>query len=94
MKSRYIDLHQWFLKLSSSSFQLNATLRHHISNSENEDLEFVYIFLQSLYVDVVISESDEDRAYEVYIKAKLRMSNGEFYLKKLASNSKDLIMRS
>ena len=71
--------------LSSSPFLLNATLKHHISNFENEDPDFVHTFLQSLYVDVVLGANDVDHAYELYIKAKsVRMSEGGFNLRKFA----------
>ena len=80
--------------LSSSPFLLNATLKHHISNFENEDPDFVHTFLQSLYVDdVVLGANNVDHAYELYIKSKLRMSEGGFNLRKFASNSKDLKCR-
>ena len=56
------------------------------SNFENEDPDFVHTFLQSLYVDdVVLGANDVDHAYELYIKAKLRMSEGGFNLRKFAS---------
>ena len=80
--------------LACSPFLLNATLKHHISQFKNDDPEFVHKLLQSLYVDDLVSgESNIDRAYELYIKAKLRMAEGGFNLRKFAFNSKELMQR-
>ena len=77
--------------LSSSPFLLNATLKHHILKYESEDPEFVKELLQSLYVDDIISgDSDDNGAYELYIKTKSRLAEGGFNARKFATNSRNL----
>ena len=74
--------------LSSSPFLLNATLKHHIMMYESEDREF----LQSLYVDDIISgDSDDIGAYKLYIKATSRLPEGGFNATKFVSNSTKLM---
>ena len=68
----------------SSPFLLNATLKHHIERYKNEDPEFVYQFLRSIYVDDLSSgAADNNTAYELYLKCKLRLAEGGFNLRKL-----------
>ena len=72
----------------SSPFLLNAALKHHIERYKNEDPEFVDPFLCSIYVDDLLSgAADNNAAYELYLKCKLRLPEGEFYLRKFMSNS-------
>ena len=70
--------------LSSSPFLLNATLKHHILKYASEDPAFVQKLLQSLYID-------DNAAYELYIKAKSKLGEGEFNARKFVSSSKTLI---
>ena len=57
-------------------------------------MEIVQRFLQSLYVDdVAFGDSSEARAYELYIKAKMRLAEGGFNLRKFASNSETLMTK-
>ena len=85
----------WFCRvvfgLNSSLFLLNATLRHHVSRYLGVDPEFVQKMLESFYVDDLVSgESTEQGAYELYDKAKSRMSKGGFRLRKWLTNNKGL----
>ena len=49
-------------------------------------------FLQSLYVDDIISgDSDDIGSYKLYIKAKSRLAEGGFNARKFLSNSKKLM---
>lgn len=77
--------------LSSSPFLLNATLKYHITEYQNEDPEFVEKLLQSLYVDdIATGDEDEDETYRLYMKLKLRLAKGGFNARKFVSNSKEL----
>ena len=72
----------------SSPFLLNATLKHHIERYKNGDPEFVDQFLHSIYVDDLSSgATDNNAAYELYLKCKLRLAEGGFNLRKFMSNS-------
>ena len=78
----------------SSPFLLNATMKYHIEGYKEEDPEFVDQFLRSIYVDDLSSgAADSDAAYELYLKSKLRLSEGGFNLRKFVSNSKELVER-
>ena len=76
----------------SSPFLLNGTVRHHATNYESEDLQFVNDFLNSLYVDDFnrgkVSDSE---AFVLYSKAKCRMRDGGFNLRKWISDSQKLM---
>ena len=77
--------------LNASPFLLNATLRHHISKYNSIDLEFVRKLLDSFYVDdLVTGEDDSNEAYELFGKARERMANAGFRLRKRLTNDKDL----
>lgn len=54
----------------------------------NEDPGFVEKFLQSIYVDDIVSGADDvNEAYDLYTKAKRILQDGKFNLRKLMSNS-------
>ena len=77
--------------LNASPFLLNATLRHHISKYNSVDPEFVKKLLDSFYVDdLVTGEDNENEAYKLYGKARERMANAGFRLRKWLTNDKDL----
>ena len=81
-------------RVCSSPFILNATLKHHIERYKNEDPEFVDQFLRSIYVDDLSSgAADNNTAYELYLKCKLRLAEGGFNLRKFMSNSSQLTER-
>ena len=68
----------------SSSFLLNATLKHHIERYKNEDPEFVDHFLRSVYVDDLSSDAaDNNPAYELYLK----LAEGGFNLRKFIKSA-------
>ena len=80
--------------VSASPFLLNATIKYHIERYEEEDPEFVERFLRSIYVDDLTSGGSEDDAvYEQYLKAKLRLAEGGFNLRKFSSNSTALMQQ-
>ena len=77
--------------LNASPFLLNATLRHHISKYNSIDPEFVRKLLDSFYVDdLVTGEDDSNEAYKLFGKARERMANAGFRLRKWLTNDKDL----
>ena len=78
--------------LTSSSFLLNGTLRHHVMKYESVDPEFVQSMLSSLYVDDLDGgKNDSDAAVEFYLKAKVRFLEGGFNLRKWLSSSPALM---
>ena len=81
-------------RVSSSPFLLNATIKHHIEQYKEADLEFVEKFLRSIYVDDLSSGASEvDAAYELYLKSKLRLAEGGFNLRRFVSNCPELTNR-
>ena len=76
----------------SSPFLLNAVLQHHIKTYQEEDPEFASKLLNSFYVDDLVSgcESNE-KALELYQKAKERMLAGGFKLRKWKTNDMELL---
>ena len=77
--------------LNASPFLLNGTIRHHLSKFEKEDLVFVRKMLESFYVDDLVSGEDSSNdAYALYIKAKDRMAQGGFNLRKWMTNDAQL----
>ena len=77
------------LRVSSSPFLLNATIKHHIEGYKEADPEadFVEKFPRSIYVDDLSSVAPwTNTGYELYLKAKLRLTEGEFNLRKFVSN--------
>ena len=80
--------------LSSGPFLLNATIKHHIEQYEQEDPDFTRKFLQSIYVDDPTSgDSDVDSTFELYVKSKLRLKKAGFNLRKFITNSGELRAR-
>ena len=80
--------------VSSSTFLLNATIKHHIERYKEADPEFVEKFLRSIYVDDLSSGAPEtNKGYELYLKSKLRLAEGGFNLRKFVSNSPELTNR-
>ena len=78
--------------VTSSPFLLNGTVRHHVSNYEGEDPQFVNDFLSSLCVDDFYGGKENvPEAFQLYTKAKSRMKEGGFNLRKWISNSEKLM---
>lgn len=70
-----------------SPFLLNGTIRHRLATFAEVDPEFVRKMVESFYVDDLVSgESTTDKAYNLYSKAKVRMANGGFNLRKWKTN--------
>lgn len=68
---------------------LNATMRHRVSKYLEVVPEFMKKILEIFYVDDLVSgERAEQGAYELYEKAKSRMSQGGFRLRKWLTNAK------
>ena len=78
--------------VNAGPFLLNGTLKHHMSTYKEVDPEFVNKMLQSLYVDDqstgVAGVLD---GFEFCEKAKSRMVDGGFNLRKWTSNASELI---
>lgn len=77
--------------ITSSPFLLNWTIKHHVSY-ESEDPQFVNEFLNSFYVDDFnVGKVSDSEAFELYSKAKCRMRDEGFNLRKWISNSRKLM---
>ena len=77
--------------VNCSPFLLNATIDHHIRSYQESDPCFVKTFLRSIYVDdVSFGAQSEDEAYQLFTKAKFRLAEAGFNLRKFASNSTSL----
>ena len=73
--------------LNASPFLLNGTIRHHLATFAEVDPEFVRKMVESFCIDDLVSgESTTDKAYNLYSKAKVRMANGGFNLRKWKTN--------
>jgi hypothetical protein len=80
--------------VASSPYLLNATIRHHINQYENSDPKFVSKFHRGIYVDdLTTGGSSEKECYEFYSKAKGRLAEAGFNLRKFVSNSIELSNR-
>ena len=80
------------LRLTSSPFILNATLKHHVTQYANVDPDFVNEVLRSLYVDDFASGSrDVKSALQLSTKVKTRLTDGGFNMRKWTSNSQELV---
>ncbi|XP_065052637.1 uncharacterized protein LOC135681915, partial [Rhopilema esculentum] len=77
--------------VNSSPFLLNAVIRNHLDKYKEEDPQFVDCLTKSFFVDdLVTSCKDPNEAFSLYEKAKLRMSNGGFKLRKWKTNDETL----
>ena len=73
--------------VSSSPFLLNATLQHHIERYRSSDPSFVDTFIRSIYVDDLTSGADnEEEALRLAIKARERLGEAGFNLRKFVTN--------
>ena len=71
--------------VNSSPFLLNATIHHHISKYKDADPAFVKTFLSSIYVDdLSFGAQDEVSAYQLFSKAKIRLAEAGFNLRKFS----------
>jgi len=77
--------------VTSSPFLLNATLNFHIERYRQQDSEFVETMTRATYVDDVSTGAETvDKAYELYLKSKVRLAEGGFNLRKFVTNSAEL----
>ena len=77
--------------VSSSPFLLNAVIRHHLQKYQGEDPKFVEKMNEGFFVDdLVTSCQDVKEALTLYEKAKERMMEGGFRLRKFKTNNKEL----
>lgn len=77
--------------LNASPFLLNGTIRHHLSQWEDKDPEFVRQMTEGFYVDdLVTGEDSVESAFSVYSKAKHVMGQGGFKLRKWVTNDEGL----
>ena len=77
--------------VNSSPFLLNAVLRHHIEKYQESDPEFVVKMKEGFFVDdLVTGSSSTELALDLYHKAKERMLEGGFRLRKFKTNDKAL----
>ena len=80
--------------LNASPFLLNGTIRHHLATFTGADPKFVKKMVDSFYVDnLVSSDSTTDKAHDLYNKARARMANGGFRLRKWKTNDPKLKSR-
>ena len=80
--------------LNASPFLLNGTIRHHLATFAEADPKFVKKMVDSFYVDDLVSgDSTTDKAHDLYNKARARMANGGFRLRKWKTNDPKLKRR-
>ena len=80
--------------LNASPFLLNATIRHHLNKYVSTDSGFVQKMLEGFYVDDLVSGGNtNEEAFELYNKARLRMEDGGFRLRKWKTNDPKLRRR-
>lgn len=78
--------------ITSSPFPLNATVRYHVTKYEADDLQFVSDILTSLYVDDFNGGKDSvPEAFELYKRARSRIKEAGFNLKKGITSSEGLM---
>lgn len=65
--------------ITSSSFLLNATIKHHVKRFAASHPRLVKDVLQSIYVDdVVFGATDEESAYKLFVDSKDMLKSGSF----------------
>ena len=75
----------------SSPFLLNAVLQHHVKTYQEQDPDFASKRLHSFYVDDLVSGCENtEKALDLYEKAKERMLEGGFKLRKWKTNDEEL----
>ena len=78
--------------VNSSPFLLNAVLRHHVESFKATDPEFVSKLSESFYVDDLVTGSDTtEEAFCLYKKARGRLKEASFALRKWKSNDSTLM---
>ena len=78
--------------VNCSPFLLNATLQYHLDSFAELDPEFVRVLKKSFYVDdLVAGDATVERTIELHGKAKKRLAEGGFRLRKWLSNSEEVM---
>ena len=73
--------------VNCSPFLLNAVLRYHLSKYAEKDPDFATKMSKSFYVDDLVSgATDVESGIQLYEKARLRMKEGGFNLRKWRTN--------
>ena len=76
---------------SWSSFLFNCVLTHHIEQNKEEDPEFADKLVGGFLVDDLVAGCrDIQEALTLYEKAKMRLKDGRFILRKWKPNKKEL----
>eukprot|EP00794_Sanderia_malayensis_P016165 gene16165-biopygen13734 len=76
---------------NSSPFLLNCVLRHHIQKYEEEDPDFVSKMIGGFFVDDLVTGCENtEKAVSLYERAKERMKEGGFHLRKWKTNDRRL----
>ena len=76
---------------NASPFLLNCVLRQHIEKYKDEDPEFVDKLVGGFFVDdLVTGTKDTQDALTLYEKAKVRLKDGGFTLRKWKTNKQEL----
>ena len=74
--------------VSSSPFLLNAVIRYHLQQYQEIDPDFVRRMQEGFFVDdLVTSCQGTEEAFEIYEKARSRMMEGGFKLRKFKTNN-------
>ena len=77
--------------VNCSPFLLNAVLRYHLNKYAEEEPDFTTKMSSSFYVDDLVSgAADVESGIKLYEKAKLRMKEGGFNLRKWKTNNLEL----
>ena len=80
--------------VSSSTFLLSATVRHHLEQHSDTHGDLVTKVLRSIYVDDVVTGSQsEEQAYQLYTDTKKLLKTGAFNLRKFTTNLSTLQAR-
>eukprot|EP00794_Sanderia_malayensis_P017909 gene17909-biopygen12897 len=76
---------------NSSQFLLNCVLRHHIQKYQEEDPDFVSKMIGGFFVDDLVTGCENTQeAVSLYERAKDRMKEGGFHLRKWKANNREL----
>ena len=82
------------LGVNASPFLLNAVFRLHVESFKATDQEFVSKLTESFYVDDLVTGCDTtEEAFCLYTKARGRLKEASFSLRKRKSNDSTLMER-
>ena len=78
------------LGVCSSSFLLNATIKHHLEQYKETHPDLIQLLIDSFYVHVLTAGAKSEEAHSVFVDAKQILKEGGFNLHKFHSNSSSL----